>query len=303
MGLNYFELRRLAAASRQGAGFTSIATIGRQQVFLHPKQVRALSSEFDLQLPDQSTKWGAYGEPLLRELLAVEEILAIDASDYEGANLIHDLNEPIPAQLERRFDAVIDGGSLEHIFNFPTALANVMRMLRVGGRTVMVNPANNLCGHGFFQFSPELAYSALNEQTGFSLIDVLLLESRFPAVELTSRRRILRVTDPAAAGGRAMRMSNRPAMLYVEALKLRHEEAPFRHAPQQSDYLSNWRQSAGDGLGGANRPESNRRRAWLIRTIGRPIRNALYSNRFVSGIRQTYFASRFNRRIYTRVDR
>ena len=62
------------------------------------------------------TKNNGYCEPLF-ELLGAEEIKAMDVSNYEGAQLIHDLNQPFQASMNERFTAVVDGSSLEHGFS------------------------------------------------------------------------------------------------------------------------------------------------------------------------------------------
>jgi len=59
---------------------------------------------------------------------------------------------------------VIDGGTLEHVFNFPVAIKNAMQMVRAGGRLSLSPPANNYFGHGFYQFSPELFYRVLSAE-------------------------------------------------------------------------------------------------------------------------------------------
>jgi len=41
---------------------------------------------------------------------------------------------------------VIDSGSLEHIYNFPVAIANCMKMVKVGGSFFIFNMANNHMG-------------------------------------------------------------------------------------------------------------------------------------------------------------
>jgi hypothetical protein len=43
------------------------------------------------------------------------EVSSVDASDYEGATIVHDLNIPIPRELVEQFDIVWDGGTLEHV--------------------------------------------------------------------------------------------------------------------------------------------------------------------------------------------
>ena len=102
-----------------------------------------------------------FAEPFFH-YLGAGEIVLLDASDFEGANVVQDMNWPIEQGLKGRFDAVFDGGTLEHIFNFPTAMTNCMEMVRLGGHFIGCSPANNFCGHGFtnsarsciFAFSP-----------------------------------------------------------------------------------------------------------------------------------------------------
>ena len=167
----------------------------------------------------------------------------LDASAHEGASLIHDMNQPVAADLWGRFDAVVDGGSLEHIFNFPVAVANLMRLTKVGGSVFLSMPANNLCGHGFYQFSPELMFRVFSPANGFALGEVQFVEAEFPAVELTRSRKSFQVIDPAKIGCRVMLTTRRPVVMLVEATKTA-DVVPFAAAPQQSDYVVTWSQSA-----------------------------------------------------------
>jgi hypothetical protein len=74
---------------------------------------------------------GRFAEPLF-ERLGAEEIQSMDASPFEGASDVHDLNEPIPASLKQNFSTVVDLGTLEHVFNFPQAIANAMETVELG---------------------------------------------------------------------------------------------------------------------------------------------------------------------------
>ena len=86
----------------------------------------------------------------------------MDFSAYEGAAILHDLNEPVGDELKEKFTFVLDGGTLEHIFNFPVAITGAMEMVAVGGHLAIVTGGNNFFGHGFYQFSPELFFRAFN---------------------------------------------------------------------------------------------------------------------------------------------
>ena len=92
----------------------------------------------------------------LFDFLEFEAADYMDVSGYEDANIIHDLNMNVLAYLYGKYDLVIDGGTIEHIFNVPAASKNVNKMLHVGGYFLAFNPCNNWVGHSFYQFVPEL---------------------------------------------------------------------------------------------------------------------------------------------------
>ncbi len=88
--------------------------------------------------------WRAEGQKFIRDdtffrLLGVPELRALDHSGYEGAEIIHDLNRPIPAHLENTADFILDGSTLDNLFSPSTAIQSVARMLRPGGRFLSVN--------------------------------------------------------------------------------------------------------------------------------------------------------------------
>lgn len=247
MGILYPEANMMWQARLAAGPFREILTVGHQVLFLHPREVRLLRYSYRSRFPDATATplsgylFGSYSDGFLKEFLGAESISILDWSSYEGANIIHDLNRPVAQNLAGRFDAVIDGGSLEHVFNFPIAIANMMRMLKVGGRLFIGNPANNLCGHGFYQFSPELMFRVFTPANGFELKRVALEEAEFAGVELKPIRRVYEVFDPVTIGKRVCLQSNRVAMIMVEARKT--SDVPlFEAPPQQSDYAALWKQ-------------------------------------------------------------
>jgi SAM-dependent methyltransferase len=232
----------LLRARASGTAFTSVVTIGRQSLYLRSDEARALCDEFALS-PD--AEWarqapGGVADDFFAHALGTTFLTAIDASGYEGAAIVHDMNTPIPRDLDQSFDAVIDGGSLEHIFNVAVALANLMRLARVGGRVFIGTPGNNLCGHGFYQFSPELMFRVFTEDRGFRLHDVAIFEYGQPDITMAPSTGAWKVADPMAAGQRVGLMSSHAAVLWVNAEKLAHRDDPLGAAPQQSDYVVRW---------------------------------------------------------------
>lgn len=255
MGLDYFDAKTLFEARLAGASFDRTLTIAHLSLKLHPAEVGALR-RIHSRLPQRGIAplagyaQGDYCDQFLREFLGVSSLTVLDYSNYEGANRIQDMNQPVPDDLVGQFDAVIDGGSLEHIFNFPVAIANMMRMAKIGGRVFLKSPANNLCGHGFYQFSPELMFRVFAPENGFELVRVALLEFTYPTLELTPLRAVYEAVDPKAVGARAMLLTGIPVMMAVEARKT--ADVPlFSTAPLQSDYVADWSQRSAKRSRGA----------------------------------------------------
>jgi len=82
-----------------------------------------------------------------------QRVDSLDVYDGEGATIIHDLNRPIGEGLADRYDFILDGGTLEHVFSMSDAISNIIAMCKVGGRIIHLSPVDNL-NHGFYNFNP-----------------------------------------------------------------------------------------------------------------------------------------------------
>jgi hypothetical protein len=174
-----------------------------------------------------------YSEPLL-QLLGARITDSIDYSDYEKATIIHDLNKPIGNELKNKYTAVIDGGTIEHVFNFPVAIKNAMEMLKVGGHYIGITPVNNTMGHGFYQYSPELFFNIFNSNNGFETKKIIIYTHDEDGVSDWYE-----VVDPSKIKNRVMLVNNKPTYLLVMAQKT--ADVPiFATTPQQSDYQTLW---------------------------------------------------------------
>ncbi len=236
MGLDINGAQLMVAAHKRGAQFDEVLTLGRQSLNVYPRRMAQLLRKHGL--PDKKFLEAgpecAFVEPFF-EALGAKHVSALDFSDFEGAQFIHDLNQPVGASLKERFDVVYDGGTLEHIFNFPVALRNSMELLREGGRLFIHNCANNLCGHGFYQFSPELFYRALNAENGF-VVERMIIHRVGPYGNWYD------VSDPDAIRERVELITFTPMHLLVQAKRTTVKEI-FAQMPQQSDYTAMWQAS------------------------------------------------------------
>ncbi len=300
MGLIYSNARLLLAARREGLPFQNVATLGRQQFFVTRGELDSLANEFEAQsqeLQRLAIGWGECAEPFFQQCLGSAQVDSIDLSNYQSATLIHDLNQPIDDSLQHRFDAVIDGGTLEHIFNVPVALANCMKMVRVGGSVVLSTMANNHCGHGFYQFSPELFFRVFQPDNGYQIERAILVEHPFPGAEISSRQRCYEVTDPDTVGCRVGLVSSNPILIQVVARRI--SDTPILETPpQQSDYQQLWNTDQQPPVPPPAAPTSKLRRLAgnLKRSIGQRLPET--TKRWLIGRQQRREYSLNNRKFY-----
>lgn len=286
MGLSISSAKFLTKAWKDGACFKNTLTLGRQHMLIKPERARAILKQYGAWPPPQgeSAFLQAVGTEFpwafntFARALGAEKTSACDASSYEGADYTHDLNLPVPSELEETFDLVIDGGTLEHVFNFPTAMANCMKMVKTGGHLIIFTPINNYCGHGFYQFSPELFYRVLSPENGFEVARMVAVADDVGIGSFFGLRYYFPITgpwyevmDPAKIGKRVTLMNQESVILMVLARKTAN--TPIFHTfPQQSDYVPRWQSNKGDNL-----PKKPKRKRPLIDWLGNWFAESFYS--------------------------
>ncbi|MBL0274321.1 MAG: hypothetical protein IPQ06_14930, partial [Chitinophagaceae bacterium] len=108
-------------------------------------------------------------------------------------------------------------------------------MLQLGGHYIGITPANNLMGHGFYQFSPELYYNVFSEENGFKMVKAIICAQKRDG----SFSDWYEVVNPREVKSRVMFTNDVPAYLMVIAQKTAETEI-FKKSPQQSDYENIW---------------------------------------------------------------
>ncbi len=144
------ELLVCEAEARPFAG--AALCLGRQDLSFTRADLEAFAGRRGFALRPSA----ASGDRSLFEALGFSEVAALDASDFEGAEIVHDLNQPVSDSLRARWDLVFNGGTLEHVFDVRAALRNVAELVRPGGRAIHIAPVSNQIDHGFYCFSPTL---------------------------------------------------------------------------------------------------------------------------------------------------
>lgn len=189
MGFNSWTTHVILASNkekafRQGSPF---GLGGRQSVFLTPAQIEDLallygfSKESLLGLFDRKsldtdtlrTRNSISDASYIKNLVGMETF-SFDATDYEKAGIILDLNKPFDGQLNEsqlnKFDGLFDGGCLDNVWNPAQAQMNLSSLLDLGGRIINWVSASNWPG-AFCMISCEwlLSFYAIN---GFKNIRV-----------------------------------------------------------------------------------------------------------------------------------
>lgn len=237
MGIDTNGTKFLVYSKTKGVDFSKTATLGKQSFFgVSYEDLMHCFDEFDVLVDTTYSRAVFEKHPGsvdgLLELLGARIVESFDYSSYEGATNVCDLNVSISSDFKNKYTAVIDGGTLEHVFNFPVAIKNAMEMLVQGGYYLGITPTNNFSGHGFYQFSPELYFSVFNETNGFRIIDIIAFEDYVDAPWFQA-------VSPTSINKRIEFSSQRPSYLLVIAQKL-FERDIFSIMPQQSDYLASW---------------------------------------------------------------
>ncbi len=235
MGIDINGARFLLWSRKQGVDFSSTVTLGRQSINLRWAQLRdavkrmSMDGQVSLSTLERAVQ-GVHAEEFL-ECLGAKRVDSVDASAYEGATIIHDMN--LAGLADGEYSCLVDGGTLEHVFNVRASFENCMNLVRVGGHIVHMLPANNFFGHGFFQFSAEFFYRLYGKENGF-LVKKVLLGEECPGGKW------LEVANPSLVKRRVLFSNALPTSVYVLIQKI-SDSAGMVKLPQQSDYEDlNW---------------------------------------------------------------
>jgi len=218
MGLDVCTIKHLNYCKKY-QNFNKTISLGRQQIHTDTKSFFG------------GTSYHLWCEELLINEFKSTTVDSMDISNFEGANIIHDLNKIVDDKnIIGAYDTVLDIGTLEHVFNINNALINVSKLCKVGGQIIHVLPTNQQCGHGFWQFSPELFLSLYSEKNGYSDTEVYIAS--------VHRHDDIQKIESDTANGRIEINIEGPSYVWVRTIL---KEDIFKHDDiQQIDYESNY---------------------------------------------------------------
>lgn len=236
MGLDISSIRYHCYLKKSGVSFDRVAMLGRHCYYaISAQDLLKVARQFELPLtPDEAndllTRNDGYVEPFYH-WLGASVVHSFDASDYESATYLWDMNEPLDPKFHGQYDFVFDGGTLEHVFQYTAALREAMNMPKLGGLLLSATPADSYLGHGFYQFSPDLAFEVMSLRNGYKNEGVYLVEER-----LTPK--FYEVLPPGKNRSRVLASSAWPTIMYFLGRKI--GDVPPRLTASQPDYSSAW---------------------------------------------------------------
>lgn len=231
MGISLIPGLFLARHAGAVAGAKRGVILGRQKIHLTERRMlrflKSLAAMGISVTEAEITQEDGFTETLLTRL-GYPRIEALDFTEKEGAEHIHDLNKPCPDHLKGQFDVVIDGGTTEHIFYIATALDTCHELLAPGGVLLTYVAADGWFGHGFFQTGPDVPWRYWHHSRGYEMLEVSIVPRKLPG-------QVFAITDPTGAPRGGERTLVGPHMLLVAARKPLVEKEYF--PPIQGHYV------------------------------------------------------------------
>lgn len=164
MGIPSSQYRLLMRICKQRPFNGAVLQLGRQDIAMSDEDMQLIANEEDFHLEVVMADY-VYRESRFNGFRSMDDgyffrrlgfstVHSLDVSDYEGANILHDLNLPISPESNYigKYNLIFDGGTMEHLFHIPNLLQNVFNLLAVNGRIVHCVPVN-VFNHGFYNFS------------------------------------------------------------------------------------------------------------------------------------------------------
>ncbi len=146
MGITPLHARLIVFEHKRRPLPPTVHLLGRQTVYLTVESAGTLiracgieprdaSIELDLETRGAAALQGEFiSDRMFFAMLGVKKVIAIDHMDYEGAEVIIDLNVPLSELHFGSVDFLFGGSVLDNIFDPATYIVNVSKLLRTGGR-------------------------------------------------------------------------------------------------------------------------------------------------------------------------
>ena len=208
----------------------------------HKKNLNSLKKNLAGYLPKNSFK-KKYVNKLFFSILGFSKIKSLDISKYQNADFLYDLNKDKPPKnLRKKFDCILDGSTIEHIFNTFNALKNINQFLKKGGYVIHITALNNMSKDGFYQFHPNY-FNDFYGNNGYRIIKNLYWAIDYEKKIFQKNAKTKRGTDKFFTNfekaNSYSKNNKQPLQVIFIAKKITNKKLK---APQQKSYMDkkNW---------------------------------------------------------------
>lgn len=234
MGLRITSMLTIEYAKKHyAADLSKTLTLGRQFRAFTQREFKKFLPQYQ-NIPAEKLKAdfeSPYAEDVFEDMYGAK-LLSLDGFAHENPDIVWDLNQQIPEEMKEQYSCIVDGGTMEHVFNVPQLIKNCFSMLKEGGLYISMVPTNNFNGHGLYQFSPDFFYSVFSKANGMEIKDVFI-------VKFSAKNKVWKINNsPAASGERVQFDVNTQTEIYVIAKKI--GKTPEEITAQQTDYEEGW---------------------------------------------------------------
>lgn len=165
-----------------------LISAGYPDLLVNPSLVRHYLGNIPLEFhPDEAAiiKWhncGKITDRIVDSRFFFErlntELTVIDLRTVRGNELVHDLNQPLPAEFHGQYDVLLDTGTIEHCFNIGQAAVNLASLLKEGGTLLQTLPLSSF-NHGFYNINPTWFHDFYSAENGFEILELKGLTNLF----------------------------------------------------------------------------------------------------------------------------
>ena len=165
MGITPLHARLIVIEHKRRPLPPTVHLLGRQTVYLTVEGAGTLIRacgvepqdalvELDVETRGAAALQGGFvSDRMFFAMLGVKKVIAIDHTDYEGAEVIIDLNVPLPETHVGSVDFLFGGSVLDNIFDPATYMVNVSKLLRPAGRVFDQNVISQV-HHAYLLVTP-----------------------------------------------------------------------------------------------------------------------------------------------------
>ena len=162
MGIDFSFLDFFDLCHRRNALCDPVIALGSLAI----NEPEAVIREFADKNPYWNSTEGPSVRSLFRDRYRVTHYRDCDLNDE--ADLKLDMNKPLNAEWVGSAMTVLNGGTMEHVFDVAQVIRNVHDMARPGGTIIHLSPIS-WYEHGYYNFNPRL-FTAVGRANHYSLV-------------------------------------------------------------------------------------------------------------------------------------